>query len=170
MWAHAAAMGWWAEVRRGVVWGPLECSGNASMALELAVRGMSPNIQHPHLQINMIGGDKTCWKIARLLEQSRSFGWDCTVGGNATSAGLILTCACEGDRICRPHSIFTFHGDNTRHSEEDDQMRSRWFAEHTKMPVEFWLEHCADRAPFEFGAEEAVEYGVVGKIIGGPKE
>jgi len=111
--------------------------------------------------VNTTGGDGSCWRIAKLLEKNM---WDCTVDEVAISAGLIMTVACRGTRTCAPGSLFVFHGDDTRDYERSNPARAEWFAARTKMPYEFWLEHAGAKHAFQFGAEEALECGVIHEI------
>lgn len=111
--------------------------------------------------VNTRDGDSSAWRIAYELEGGH---WECHVERYAFSAGLILTCACTGCRTCSPRAQFLFHGLNERDPQASDQHRSEWFAARTKMPVDFWLAHCAE--DFIFGSEEALEFGVVHEIMG----
>ena len=169
MWSNAAAKAWWALVERGQVWTPEQCSGDAALALEYAVRegecrrkGPNNATPRPHLMVNTQGGDSSCWRIAKLISRDV---WDCTVDNHGISAGLILTVACRGTRTCTPSSEFAFHGEQRRDYELPDQRRAEWFAERTNMPIDFWLGHIGKPRAFYFDAQEALEMGVVSEIL-----
>lgn len=163
MWEHAAALAWWSRAQAGEVWTPYSVSRDASNALLWAVVDANDCDlpEGKHLVINTADGDGSVWQVAEQIERAT---WTCFVQKYALSAGLILTCACIGARYCSPKAQFLFHGLNERHPEKSDQYRSEWFAARTKMPVDFWLAHCAE--DFRFNAEQALEFGVVHDVIG----
>ena len=163
MWEHAAALAWWSRAQAGEVWTPYSVSRDAASALLWAVVDANDRDlpDGRHLVINTEDGDRSVWQIAQEVELG---AWTCFVRKRALSAGLILACACTEMRYCSPDAQFLFHGLNERHPEKSDQHRSEWFAARTKMPVEFWLSHCAE--DFRFGAEDALEFGVVHDVIG----
>ena len=168
MWEHAAALAWWERAQKGEVWTPGNVQRDAALALLLAVHQLNEDIAEGigfadkgTLVIDTIDGGRVVWEIADEIGHGE---WDCAVRESALSAGLILVCACTGHRTCVPNSRFLFHGLDIRDYEASDRQRAEWFAERTKMPAEFWLAHCGE--DFGFGAEEALEFGVVHEIAG----
>lgn len=167
MWKHAAALAWWEEARRGCVWTPDAIAGDGADALRMAIRyrNNGPD-EGGTLYVDSHGGDSSCWDLAVDLERGH---WNAFVRGFAISAGLILTVACNGHRKCLSNSVFNFHGLELRHPEHDDRRRARWYAQRTRMPEDFWLSYC-EVAGVTFGAEQALEWGVVHEIVpGGPR-
>jgi len=84
----------------------------------------------------------------------------------AGSAGLFIFMG-GTERLAKPGVRFTFHGNLYRWMQRgaSDEMRADWFASRTKMPYDWWFERCKLDGVFEFGAEEALEIGVVTDIV-----
>lgn len=159
MWEHAAALAWWARAQEGQIATPYRINDHAANALLWAVR----HVREGTLIIDTADGGSTVWNVAHELAlQGR---WDALIGRHAMSAGLILTVACNGTRACIPTAKFLFHGLDIRDHEAEDTRRAEWFAKRTSMPASFWREHCGE--DFSFGADEALEFGVVHEILSG---
>lgn len=146
------------EARRGHLWVPKDVSGAMADALRATLAICKERFPlYVHIDTN--NGTGTVWNLAQalgLLRSTRAY-----VGAEAKSAGLILTCACQA-RTCQPDSQFLYHGfagwgiANAR--------KAKWFAERTKLPEETWLTMAETGEAQEFGAKQALEWGVVHAI------
>lgn len=83
----------------------------------------------------------------------------------ATSAGLLLFLAGER-RIAHPEVRFGFHGKIYLpwFGALGNEPRAEWFASRTNMPYEWWLEKAEYAGVTEFGAAEALAWGVATEV------
>lgn len=151
------------QAKAGHLWVPRDVSGDYALVLTAAV-DLCPPGKEWWVHVNTDNGTQTVWTLASRLNDidSRAF-----IGQFCKSAGLIIACACDF-RVCNPSTEFLFHGTAYhRHRDAEDARRAQWFADRTKMPVEFWAGFCADGDDHEFGPQEALEWGVVQEVAGG---
>jgi len=163
MWREVYGRRWEALADSGLIVLPrkLQCEAFHAVQLQL-LKLLHEGRQQVKLLLNCDDGDDSCFRLEGLF--ARFALSHVHVTERAYSAGLIAAIAAS-HRTCEPGALFLHHGDDLRCPEEDDAMLSSYMARHTTMPQEFWLERCRLKAPFEFDAERALEYGVVQEIV-----
>jgi len=117
-----------------------------------------PPPQHPKVVIQCPEGSSQSWNLAHALAR---IDCDTYARREAGSAGLWLFLAGQ-ERICRPETAFTFHGNLYRMQGwgPTNEMRAEWLASRTGGEVAFWLELCERDTVTTFGAEDALAWGV----------
>ena len=165
LWLLAAAVG------RFVL--PLDLSGAAADAVTMALANLEflrANKEHgwtlppAHVFVNTNTGDFRAWEIARLTEALEA---TVHIGQYCISAGLIVAVAGK-HRVCRPDTKFGWHGSTAKPghdpSHKDDEARAVYMAERTKVSAPLWLVYAQSGNLLEFGAEEALDWGVVDEV------
>lgn len=149
------------EFANGRLWVPRDVSGPVASLLTVMVQSYAGT--ELDLFIDTNNGTSTVWDLAAALDD---VGWKAVahVGAEAKSAGLILTCACKGYRICRKDTKFLYHGSPLKAGTEDDERKARWFAAHTTAPYEHWRHMAETGTDFTFGVTEALEWGVIHEV------
>ena len=153
------------ELRRGHLWVPGDVSNVADeLAAAVRMRGAEQPGAGLTVHVNTDNGIATVWQLAEALVnyggQTRA-----EITWAAQSAGLIIACACAY-RVCTAQSAFLYHGSPYRNGLADDRAKAVWFAKRTTQPEDFWFDLAAGGTDFEFGAEKALELGVVHEIAG----
>lgn len=149
------------EATKGRIWVPKDVSGDIAKMLERSMDCIAAD-QRLDLHIDTNNGTATVWSLAEAIK-ARTLT-RAHVGAEALSAGLILTCACA-HRICLPDTRFLYHGFPGQ--DEANARKAKWFAERTNLPEETWLAMAETGEAHEFGAEQALEWGVVHSVEGG---
>jgi len=155
------------EARRGHLWVPSDvCAVADELAAVVRMVDAEVMVATPQLtvHVNTDNGLHTVWRLAEAL-QAFSGPTVAQIGGVAKSAGLIIACACER-RVCQPNSVFLYHGSPYKAGIPDDRAKAQWFAKRTTQSEDFWFDLAAGGDDFEFGAEKALELGVVHEIAG----
>ena len=164
------------ELAHGDLWVPADMREH-SWVLWAALRSaMAAELPFLRVHVNTINGDGHCWYVARAIEEFanncrtaanyavREYYTEALVTSNALSAGLIVAVACER-RVCGSNTHFQFHGSSQKGEEHKDQRKAEWFGARTALPEAEWMRMAQDGEPRDFGAEQALEWGVVHEII-----
>jgi len=133
---------------------------------------------HAIVHINSNGGDMY-WALA-ISDMIRRSRIDITtiVHGNACSAGCLIL-ACGNIRQAEASSTILFHGSWSSPGWQKTQDAQRWteaaverekrmcniMAEKTLKPFEFWWEIVEHGRDYWMGSEEALELGIIDKIL-----
>jgi len=131
------------------------------------------------LRISSYGGDvydmMGVHDVTRTLKSPvHTFG----IGKIMSAATLLVACGEKGNRWCGPNTTFMVHvpwwgsnGENLNqhngHLEHVKKFWERWYdlmAKYTNKPKSFWKKLCAKPHDAYFGAEEALEWGVIDNI------
>ena len=121
-----------------------------------------PQSRPRDILINIIdcqSGAPDSWPLSLKLSE---LGCRTRAYTNAGSAGLFLFMSGD-ERTGTKESRFIFHGNLYRwmKSGPTDEERAEWFSSRTNMSYDWWLEKANLDGTFEFGYEEAIEFGVV---------
>ena len=124
-----------------------------------------PETKPAHIVVNVAKcGSGSAWSFY-LAKHLATLGCDTMAGKEAGSAGLFLFMA-GTKRVCHPQTRFLFHGNLYRwmQSGASDAERAAWFAGRTAMEYDWWLETAQRNGPLEFGAKEALAWGVATEV------
>jgi hypothetical protein len=156
---YIQAQAFLSEAKAGHLWVPDDISGPRADVLAAVVRSAGPSPLAVHISTTN-GGPQT-WTLAQELDAHP----DTTahVGHYAKSAGLILVVSCR-HRVCQSYSRFLYHGSPYKRGGGDDDAKAQWLAKHTAAGFTYWRDLATPGEDFEFGAEEALELGVVHEI------
>lgn len=150
------------EARRGHLWVPGDvCAIADELAAVVRMVG-AEGVESLTVHIDTDNGLSTVWRLAETLINYKS-ETRAEIDGVAKSAGLIIACACQR-RVCQPNSVFLYHGSPYKAGIPDDRAKAQWFAKRTTTPEDYWFDLAAGGDDFEFGAEKALELGVVHEI------
>lgn len=142
------------------------------------VKGKARKYRKPiDLFVGSFGGsDYEMYALYDVLQTLKSPVHTVAMGKCMSAAPLLVAAGHVGQRWATPNTWFMVHqgnqwmGEDTRaeigkanvlHAED---INDRWYelmARHTKMPKAFWKKMCSKHGDTYFGAEEAVEYGIV---------
>lgn len=171
-WPHIYAALWLQDAAEGTIRLPRMLHGWAEQAVLLCVRQHCMyNTGKPlSFIIDTHSTGEGCWPIAQMLVRDQQRGipgrHTAIIGRHCHSGALTIALGC-GKRIAVPHADFVFHGEDIhRRKDEDDAMLADFYASRTAQPREFWMRLAADAEDHHFGAEEALEWGVIHKVEG----
>ena len=152
------------EARNGDLWVPRDMSELYADALCGVVRRFNFGDGSTALRVHIDtdNGTANVWELAAELERFPETRAE--IGKRCKSAGLIIACACQY-RLCRLDTEFLFHGSPYKNGIPDDRRKAQWFAERTTTNEDFWFDIAAGGADFCFGAEQALDLGVVQVVI-----
>ena len=149
-------------LKRGELWVPPDITGCADVLLS-AIHSIAVS-RHLPMTVHVAtgNGDKECWRVAQAIE---NFPYDtqASISDAAFSAGLIIALACY-HRVTEPDALFSYHGSPRKDGREDDREKAAWFAARTTLPEAEWAEMAESGEEVRFGAEQALEWGVVHEI------
>ena len=139
------------------LWVPKIVSGDVAGCLAKTVRSFPLDVLRVYVDTN--NGDATCWDLAEeLLKHPMSTA---IIGEEALSAGLIIARACAV-RTCTPKTQFLFHG--FKGLDEANSKKAAWFAKRTNLTEEEWYDLAKTGNDVEFGAEQALAWGIVQQV------
>jgi ATP-dependent protease ClpP protease subunit len=140
------------------LWVPEDIRGEVADDLAAQVRVMPPGPLAVHVNCN--NGSASCWDLAEAIGAHKG-KTTAIIGAEAKSAGLIVACACD-HRACRQDTQFLYHG--FAGQETANRKKAVWFAARTTKPEAEWYAMAEDGELHEFGADEALSYGVVHEV------
>lgn len=158
---------WRKQADAGIIRLPLVLDGYPEEAIWMQVEEFSRCSPGTRLDIHVdtLSSTKVCWDIASAIERHDA-ETVCHIGQHCYSGGLIIALACN-KREAIKGTDFVFHGkDICRGKLNDDHRLVCYFTGRTERPYEFWKDLAADAEDHHFGAEEALQWGVVHGIVG----
>ena len=164
---------WIDAARAGTIWVPEFVEDAHALALTMALNLLRDRDEIT-LHIDTCSGGKSAWDgpcpelLWRRDTGKRTIG---VVGGQAVSIGLSYLAPCT-QRIANPDSEFLVHGETMRHGGArhesgvllEDHYAADWLARFTKRTYDEWLTTCETGDMMTFGAEQALEWGVIDEI------
>ena len=162
--------------------GPVnDATANVVVAQLLFLESENPD-KDIHFYINSPGGSVTaCMAIYDTMQFIKSDVSTLCIGQAASMGAFLLTAGAKGKRYCLPNSRVMIHqpmggfqgqaSDIEIHAKEILYLKQRlneMMAKHTGQPIER-IERDTDRDNF-LSAAEAVEYGIVDKVLSGREE
>jgi ATP-dependent protease ClpP protease subunit len=162
---------WMRSAQQGIVWVPEEVTNYDSAMLTMALRLLRGE-EEVELYIDTCTGHSQSFEPCKELLWRRENGKQTTgfVGGQAISIGLSYIAVCTR-RIATPDSEFLVHGEPLRDAQKldsgeylEDHYAADWLSRFTPRSYEEWLETVRPGRHVKFGAEQALEWGVIDEI------
>ena len=160
---------WLAEAEDGVFRLPPDISGTTGLAVHAAMTRFVDRVGDKppaRVYIDTASGDNNTWLIAALVQRMEA---TVHIGLAAISAGLAIAVAVPGgQRVCSAGTRFGWHGSLYKVGRDpsgmSDEARAEYMAARTARPVQWWQSRAGDGSVLEFGAREALEWGVVTEV------
>ena len=187
---------WNEAAREGTIWVPHTVTNAWAAALRMALYRLRSKAE-VELLIDCVGGHAfsfgPChelwwrWRNRKLIvsdgkssDSQPNLKTTSTVIGSARSIGLSCS-VCAAHRKAAPDAVFAVHGGMQRFGkrvaasargiegliDQEDHYIADWLARFTKRTYAEWLDLVSSEEVREFGVAEALEWGVIDKVLEG---
>lgn len=177
-WGAVETVVWDREVEDGRIWLPDSITDGAGHAAAMALRRIRMTRRElPEGERGMVElflatrtGALEHWDLVSEMGHARRDGIDLRVYAayRAISAGLNILVA-GSFRSAHVNTEFGFHGNGSPKADSKDRAKAMHYATNTTPDFDFWLEKAKSGEVYTFGAERALELGVIHEVDDGPE-